>query len=652
MNKFNLFRVNCLINDHGSNSFNKIIISLISEHQIENQNQLVSLEDIYKYLVEFIGLKIDFDYLKSLINKSSKFFEIDVLEEINIHIKLTDNLFIQVRDTISTKSIEYYIKEFLHAKGYEDSKFDSIISLLFCVVSENINTFSSEKIIEIINQQIESFQEYKKEDILIFNEFLEYQNSDKNKVLYAVFQKAVEFAILTSGKGVASFNTRIFNNKTYLLDTNIIFRLLGVGGQERQESLISLLKECISRGISLQYTTFTYKELRNKLTQIVNYLKAKWKQNGGIEALGNLYLENPSLFDGDFITHYASLKKAKIVDSPDDYEHFLKGRLRILEKEIGFKQVPKEKILSEKKIDSFANYIFKSKKDLKNSTKYSLAAAKIDAYNVLQVRELRGQNNINYSDVKSFYLTTDRSLNKVLSIDGNIFIPETILPSQLFILHHNLSESPNQSDYELFIKFIKKRTSNFSFNGKDVLDFHKRLVEKGINNDEIEDLIKSCLDTKFEKESIVEFDEIPKTTNQIIDYVLNKKLKEVDNLGERIKSLEQTIEEQASNLYYETKKHIKWLDFLFMFLLIPLIVLFIKTLTDLDWWISLLIFIIFEVIKFVFSSKFKLINKFWLKYINYRIERSPLKDLEGESLKELLISFYNNVDGDPWKVEK
>ena len=116
---------------------------------------------------------------------------------------------------------------------------------------ENINSFTISNINSII--PIEAEKNYSKEEIKYFNDFLDDNNNDKNIALFNVFLKAIEFAILTSGKGVKEFTKGVFEGKEYLLDANIIFRLLGVGGNERKESLINLISICNYQGIKFGY---------------------------------------------------------------------------------------------------------------------------------------------------------------------------------------------------------------------------------------------------------------------------------------------------------------------------------------------------------------------------------------------------------------
>lgn len=649
MTTFNLFRVNCLINDSNSNTFKKTIISIISEYFYETNNSSVDLEDIYRHLVENLGLQIDFDFLVNILENPDLF---ELTRTNNSFIcQLTSLTFEKVKETISTKSIEYFINEFLEDRGYSKSFFDSIMSLLFSVVSENINSFSSEKIIQILSLQGSSNNKFTKEDISIFNEFLEFENGNKNRVLYSVFQKAIEFAILTSGKGVSTLSPNLFNNKKYLLDTNIIFRILGVGGEERQSSLIALLKECIAQGISIEYSTYTYQELRNKLNQIVKYLKSLKNYNEGIDTLANMYLDNPALFDGDFITHYASLKKKQIVNSPDEYEQYIRLQLMRLEKEIGYTQMSKEKDFSKNQIEKFANTLLKNKKKLKSSSRYTITSAKIDAYNILQVREFRGQNNFNYSDVKSFYLTTDRNLNKILRLEENILIPETILPSQLFILHHNLLQNHGDTDIDLFIRFVKKRTSTFSFKGKDVLDFHSKLIQKGILDEDTGLYIKNCLNIKYEKEPTLEMDEMPKTSKAIIDYVIGQKLKEGEDANSRLSEIREKISQEASKIYYRTKLDIKIIDTIITIVLLPALSVLIKQISNQGWPIFFTALVILEILKMFLSSRFKLINKLWYAYLKFKTENSAMYELENYELSVMTDEFYNNIGGDVWGKE-
>src|SRR5690606_29349692 len=122
--------------------------------------------------------------------------------------------------------------------------------------------------------------------------------------------------------GIREMKIEVFNDKSFLLDTNIIFRLIGIGGNERKNSTFSLLQKCKEIGIKFQYTGRTHVELQNKLDQIISFLNSN-KGVTNIDILGQLSISNPELFNDDFIVHYSVLRQQEIVKTPEQYQRKL-----------------------------------------------------------------------------------------------------------------------------------------------------------------------------------------------------------------------------------------------------------------------------------------------------------------------------------------
>src|SRR5690606_2201651 len=160
-----------------------------------------------------------------------------------------------------------------------------------------------------------------------------------------------------------------------------------------------------------------------------------------IEIVEDIFEKNPHFFNDDFITQYCRLRIEKVVNSPEQYEIEMKAKFKTLCKELNIEQANHSIKIEDSEKNLFSLSLIKKRKEINEYYRYSNNQARVDAYNVLYVRKRRGPNNYNYADVKSFYLTTDRGLNRILSTDKDVLIPETILPSQLFIIHNPLSNN-------------------------------------------------------------------------------------------------------------------------------------------------------------------------------------------------------------------
>ena len=221
-----------------------------------------------------------------------------------------------------------------------------------------------------------------------------------------------------------------------------------------------------------------------------------------------MLLENKEDFNQGFITHYAESKIAKEVRSPEQYETKVMADFRILCKNHNISTLSLNGNLKNRDIERMQNVLYKDKKDIYEYSQYTKTAAKVDATNVLSVKHLRGQNDYNYSDIKSFYLTTDRTLNGILALKADDKIAETILPSQLFILHNSLSDNGDEKDYEAFTKFLKRRTTEFKYSGKQALLYIEEIRNHTVEPEHIKEILKAYSDRKYDT-SLLEIDVEP-----------------------------------------------------------------------------------------------------------------------------------------------
>lgn len=645
MKEFDIFRLNCFLNDVKANDFKMIIISLVSEFVFDKNNENTDIEDCYKHIANFHKIKIDRELFDDIIS-NSKSFDIKTLDN-NILISLKIEKFNKINDDLNNHSIDIYIKHFVIDCKFDIKYINVIKSILYKAVYENINIFSTENLSSLISENVK--EDFEQDDIEIFNKFLEHPDNSKNTAIYNVFLKAIEYAIITSNRGVKEFSKDIFKGKKYLLDTNILFRLLGIGGEERRSSIYELIKGCTLQGIVFEYTGETLQEFFKTLSGTIKFLKdADLKYD--LDTLGRVIENSPNLIKQDFVSHYSQLKISKKVSTPEQYELLIRAELYNVFENLKISIFKQKGNHNSKKIESLSKELLNNKKNLPYYLKYTEKAAKVDAFNIICVRELRGSNNYNYKDVVSFYLTTDRSLNKILKNNGNNIIPETILPSQLFLLHFPyMSNGEGEVDYELFLKFVKRRTTEYHLRGSQVLKFINEIRTTTNSDDNITTILKIYADQRFENLKHDNIESRVISIKEITQTITDKKIKEGEEAKEDLDKLKSNAYKRLPNIYKKTKNIIRWLDVIIMVIIIPIITLLLRKIIY-DFKIIVLLFILMELIKYVFLNKFKLLNHLWKKYFIYKLKTSEYyKDSKDDNFIEKGLNLYNSIDGDIWK---
>jgi len=598
-----------MMEDNKSKNYNSIIVSLVSELLFENSNAEIDREDCYSYIVNDLKIKLQKDLFINIIEKSKNF--IHTPNQNDVGIILTDKRFAEINDNVANHSIGKHIDDYLEKENLPKELKLSIESLVFQAVYENINSFTIKNIDSIIPKNAK--ENYSDNEIKTFNDFLSDSNIEKNTVLFNTFLKAVEFAIITSGKGVSEFTKGVFEGKEYLLDANIIFRLLGVGGIERQKSLINLIEQCNHQGIKFFYTNESYQEFKRKVDASISDIK-RATENKSIGLLEEMLLENKENFNQGFITHYAESKIAKQVRSPEQYENKIMTDFRILCTKHNISTLSLNGNLKTRDLEKLQNVLYQDKKEIKQYSKYTKTAAKVDATNVLSVKFLRGQNDYNYSDIKSFYLSTDRTLNGILAKKAEEKIAETILPSQLFILHNSLSENGDEKDYEAFTKFLKRRTTEFKYSGQQVLLYIEEIRNYTVEPEYIKEILKAYSDKKYET-SLLEIDVEPEyvSIKEFTETFIDNKLKIAEVGDEKYKKVLENAEKEFPKYLNSAKTTVRIVDVIITILLIPITVLILKKFVN-DIVIIGIGVLLVESIKFILSSRLSYYSD-WTKII-------------------------------------
>ncbi|SDL85515.1 hypothetical protein [Pedobacter antarcticus] len=641
--QFDLFRLNCLLNDREANDLKKITTSLVCEFLYENNNEEKNKAEIIKYLIGILKVSLDFDLLDSLLS-NNKYFELTPGQN-DILIKLTPSKYSEINSKIKDHSIDTYIEKFLKENSLEEKHLETIKAILYSSVYDNINSFATDNLLSILSAG--AHEKFQPNEIEIFNQFLEYNDHEKNTALYNVFLKAVEFALITSGRGVSKLTKDIFKDKIYVLDTNVIFRILGVGGEERRECCENLIKICFNDGVKFGYTSHTFNELRRKLEQIVHVF-TRAESNNQIQVIADLIEEGADMFNQDFIVHYSQLRSAKTVNNPSQYELKILTDFNVLCKKMNIALINGQVNFEQKAVNKFAQELFKKKKKIRN--KYSNLAAQVDAYNILYVRNKRGANNYNYSDVKSFYLSTDKSLNNILNEISEVKVPETIMPSQLFLIHHSFNEVDQEVDYELFLKFLKRRTSEFKYNGKDILNYISQVRMKTQNPEYLSEVLRTYANQryKFSNQLTINKNEEVLTFNQFSETFFDAwRENNIDKL-DAYEDITSRAEKSIRKAVVSTQIIIRCLDILVILLIAAGALIFKQFFKDLRVLVGIILML--EVIKFVFTTKTPILKNIWKALLLWRIKSTMYyKVSRDDRYLDLAGRYYDSVGGDVYK---
>lgn len=490
MNGFDIFRINCWLEDLEDYNYESSILVTIFEYLLHNDNLEQPRKEIYSYITKKLGIKLQYNDFTHFIDNSED-VELTAIED-DVLIKLKDSSIQKFRERYEKFSIDKYINDFGSKKALLPSKISIIKDILLKSLYVNINSFVVTDLKTLISESIKS--EFDQDDIDSFNDFLEWKNNEKNKAIYSLFSKAIEFAILTSGRGISTISKDIFINKTYYLDANVIIRALGVDGAERQASILSVLESCSHDGVKFKIGKCTSDELYGIVNKRSKDIKKK--TNSESEKLLSTIIDDLP-FNNSFETDYLKKRRDGTVSSPNNYRLTIEQDLEKFVDKFSLK-VEVIKNIPAYQITQFTNKLYDSKQNEYGRRYYSRGAALVDAKNILHVRNVRDHNNYNYKDIKSFYLTTDGTLNEIIGNENPDTVSETILPSQLFVIHNSFHKTTTEQDYNDFVKFIKIRKTDFKLPGAEIFNYLEQIRTVTSDPKDISSSLRAYANYKFQ----------------------------------------------------------------------------------------------------------------------------------------------------------
>ncbi len=518
MNGFDIFRINCWLEDIEDNEYDTSIAAIVCEFLMSQDNKEQHRNVVFDYIKKVLGIKINYESYIKIIDENEN-LEKEPIEE-DILLKLKPEAVQKFRERHDKYSIDAFLIEFCKKTDFKDQE-ESIKNVLLKSLFININSFAISDLKSLISESIKD--EFTQDEIDNFNAFIDWDNKLKNKAIYALFSKSIEFAILTSNRGISSISNKIFVNKTYYLDTNVVIRALGVDGEQRKESIISIIESCNHDGIKFKLSKVSYDEIYKNLNNRTKEIKSKTSHDS--EQLLFKVIEGMPV-NNSFEVDYIKKRKEGKVSSPNNYRLNLEKEFQ---KFCDKYKVEVEPIKGIKRVElaQLQRKLCDTKQQQYGRWHYTMGAALVDAKNILHVRQVRGQNDYNYKDIKSFYLTTDGTLNEIASNENKDSIPETILPSQLFIIHNSFHKKDTDEDYKDFTKFIKMRRTDFNLPGQEIFTYIDQIQGATTNPDDIQSCLKAYANYRFEnrknkKEGVEKLIPIKEFTENLLEKELGE----------------------------------------------------------------------------------------------------------------------------------
>lgn len=559
-NKNQLFRLSAVL--YADNNYivssKTTLRKIIETGLFAMERDSVSIHGLIDFIFDNYNLHIDeAEILEVVTSEKQDSFLVNTIEN-NQVLTLTEKRKIQIQAKIDENTIEYYIDLFTKENEVSLSPIELkelIYRFLYDILSSNVESFK--KLIDK-NSSVEALinvdsHNYTLEERELINNFLKWDNEGKNKSVFDIASFAIEYCLISnhSKQGLELNNLK---NKVFYLDTNVIFRALGINGEERKKRSMTFLKRFQETNTKLIISKYTDKEFNATIDYYIKRLGNKPFKNDVNPSLFNhpyftklkdiynyYYLwrigkQNHSLelFKADIIASYKAFTSSKSIDV--DYKNVLKED----ETEI------KETLLD------YISSINTHKSSDSSSVNYN--GFEFDAKNILLLEKLRDSKNQSIFDTKHFFLSTDQSLRRWDFQRGNK-TPLVVMPSQWMSLLLRY-QTRTTDDFKSFVSFLNLPIPEKQISSENIHNVLAGISEVTSSYEQQSYIVEQLVSQGFDKimRKTNDSEELFNITVEVSESILEKRLIELESKqeelaqssSERIQKLEEHNESKES----------------------------------------------------------------------------------------------------------
>lgn len=609
--KKNIFRLSAILYSKTNNVVsNKSIVRKVIEDAIYCCGQeIISLSNLISYINSNYALLFsETEITKIVTDDKSKDRFIYSYKDGELLISLTQSRKNKVTINCQQKTLIDYIEDYLNASNcnvQRSEKRNIILQFLYNVFTSNIEVFK--RLLNDGVQSLQALQDYSTSDRKLINEFLYWNNDHKNKAIFDLANYSLEYCMLTNSKNT-NFQLQNLKNKNFYLDTNILYRAIGLNGEELKTRTLLFLSKFNSVQENLYISRSTKKEFEDTISFYIDKLGRK----KGYKLNSKVILQYISK---DSVLHaYHKWSLNRVNNSLEYFRLYLLAELDSLCKKYNIKKDDVYPYDAEKSEEILSKYKIEIQKSCTDKTSLT---AEYDAQNILWVERKRGDCSNNLFDTKNYFLSSDKSLYFWDYSRIQSQIPVVMPPSQWIGIILRYIERTDD-DYRSFISFLTMKTSEQNINTERIMsiiagideitndiEFQESLIKNyiesetvdGINQmseEEIEQSSKSFAEKEFDKRiksMQKENEEYAKKANQTAE-TISKQEKDICSLKNQISQLNESIKNKESALHSEMEIELnkyrlyhwrlKKISFWLAILLIMASILFLTFFLD-DW---------------------------------------------------------------------
>lgn len=536
----------------------KCVFVSCDNREMTSEEVIVELLNLYKY-------HIAEDEFRNIVDLAKNIFIVVKVGKDDAF-KLTEDAYMQTVEA-QKHGIDFYIDEYIEeicAQNIEECK-DAIHQYLYELTTTNVNSYRvllhGREGIDFSDRElsvnIDNLSDKQKQ---IVQGFLDWDNTEKNISLCNVVYCCLEYCLLVNGDAPNKLLQDVIREREIYLDTNIIFRALGINGVSYQKVIEAFLNKCLQAKIKIIISSLSRKEFFDS----INYYCKKMAQFprgktylGAYEQLSdysifsfyeNWHQEHPTLSLKHFIFYIRSLYK-KFITQYGIFDNYQVPYLVYNSSE--FKEKQKSYALSIRRIKQELRPEIRAAFETESTSDFG-QRDNHDA-SIVHYIELLRKNVQEEKDI--FLISSDRALRYWDMKRSENLYPIVVYPSQLFLILIKLC-GRSADDYSSFVSFINIRAKS-----KQITPETANIIISGISSitEDLETqrvLVSAVYEDEFQNilQRSKTDDELFKQTQQFSQNYLANQLKERDKKIAAISKVAEQNSQQIERMRAEAEQ--------------------------------------------------------------------------------------------------
>lgn len=456
-----LFRMNFVLQDTAATTTKTYLAQIVELILFESEKQGLHLSEIAEDISSKQSLEFSIPEIKEAIERDKNIVSDDELYRLKPKRRSEMKEEPSVEDILSSYIDDAYSEESLGLK-MDKAEFKALLMryVYFCFNSNIENLMA---LIDGSNAVNSSSFDASNLEIADINRFLMWTNPEKDEFLYKIVSYGYIYCSLNINKN-ALLSSRIFRNKEFYLDANIIFRLAGINNDDRQRTIVSFIKRCRDVKIILLYTNVTFNEIYNVVADRVNWIK---NLNQSQEPLTP---NEVGVLDNDFYNLYDDwCKKGNRYDDFASFKSYLLNRIYDVLDDLTEVEIPDYETSNQKLHNEYATHLRDYKNELavqkeqasEESTShrkvYGKASASIDISNYLYITNKRKASDKHSIFSTNYFLISADHYFIRWAAERNNGVPVVVLPSVWLTILLRFS-GRSDDDFKAFCSFMSLRT--------------------------------------------------------------------------------------------------------------------------------------------------------------------------------------------------